>query len=66
MKIKLIVEKPETLRSDLVIMLVYVFDVEMFESLKLIKSGIENEAQVTYGYTEARGMEGEGMVLVSS
>ena len=48
MKIKLIVEKPETLRSDLVIMPVYVFDVEMFESLKLIKSGIENEAQVTY------------------
>jgi len=48
LKIKLIVEKPETLRSDLVIMPVYVFDVEMFEALKLIKPGIGNETQLTY------------------
>nr|HDO81055.1 hypothetical protein [Candidatus Bathyarchaeota archaeon] len=47
LKVKLVVEKPETPPSDLAIMPVYVFDAEMFEALKQIRPGVGNEVQLT-------------------
>jgi len=47
LKVKLLVEKPETPPSDLAIMPVYVFDAEIFEALKQTKPGVGNEIQLT-------------------